>query len=32
MAIFVIDNGEQYSSHSLYFVKAPLSFERWFNE
>ena len=29
--IFIIDNGEDYSDHQLYFIDAPASFETWFN-
>jgi hypothetical protein len=31
MASFIIDNGGRYSDHAVYFVEAPLSFEKWFN-
>ena len=30
--IFVLDNGESYSNHALYFVEAPDDFGTWFNE
>jgi hypothetical protein len=30
--IYVIDNGEAYSNHTLYFVEAPDDFGAWFNE
>jgi hypothetical protein len=30
--IYVIDNGEAYSNHTLYFVEAPDDFGTWFNE
>jgi hypothetical protein len=30
--VFVIDNGQCYSSHTLYFVDAPKDFGAWFEE
>jgi hypothetical protein len=30
--IYVIDNGESYSNHTLFFVEAPDDFGAWFNE
>jgi hypothetical protein len=30
--IYIFDNGEAYSNHTLYFVKAPDDFGAWFNE
>jgi hypothetical protein len=30
--IYVIDNGESYSNHILYFVEAPEDFGTWFND
>jgi hypothetical protein len=29
--IFILDNGESYSNHALFFVDAPDDFESWFN-
>jgi hypothetical protein len=28
--IYVIDNGEEYDDHRIYFVEAPESFRTWF--
>jgi len=30
--IFILDNGEVYSNHALYFVDAPEDFGVWFND
>ncbi len=30
--IYILDNGEPYSNHTLYFVEAPDDFGAWFNE
>jgi hypothetical protein len=30
--IYLIDNGESYDDHILYFVEAPADFGVWFNE
>jgi hypothetical protein len=29
--IFILDNGESYSNHALFFVDAPEDFAEWFN-
>ncbi len=29
--IYLFDNGEAYSNHTLYFVEAPADFGTWFN-
>jgi hypothetical protein len=30
--IFILDNGEAFSNHALYFVEAPADFDAWFND
>jgi hypothetical protein len=30
--IFILDNGESYSNHALFFVDAPADFGAWFND
>jgi hypothetical protein len=30
--IFILDNGEAFSNHTLLFVDAPEDFDRWFND
>lgn len=30
--IYIIDNGESYSDHGIYFVDAPRDFEKWWKD